>query len=247
MLKELISPVFVILNQLIFAQSITPEVLCTLPNELSENSGMIAVNDSILLMHNDSGHEPCIYVIDDKCQIINICCLTNATNVDWEDIAIDSEGFVYIADLGNNNNKRQTASIYKVHSDSILNHKSTSSEKIQIAFSGNFPPSNMQLMYDIESLYWFNDSLFFLSKNRRKPFDGVSWVFAVPSEGNTQHSIQPIDSIIVPSKSRYSGWITAADYEASSNILLLLGQDQLTALTHNDSTPPYQGKQTTLP
>ena len=33
-------------------------------------------------------------------------------NVDWEDLTQDDKGYIYIADTGNNNNKRRELDIY---------------------------------------------------------------------------------------------------------------------------------------
>ncbi len=246
MIKELLSPILIFLNQIMFAQAIEPEVMCELPVELKENSGMVVLNDSLLLMHNDSGNEPCIYVINDQCHIVHKSCLLGAKNIDWEDMTRDTKGFIYLADLGNNNNQRSSGTIYKASISSILKLDTVIPEKITITYNDSFPPKGQRLMYDIESLYWHNDSLFFFSKNRREPFDGVSWVFGVTDAGNKQHNVMPIDSIIIKGTHRYSSWITSADYDPASNVLLLMGQDQFTAIVHNEKTKPYHGKQTTF-
>ncbi len=246
MIKELLSPLLIFLNQVLFAQQIVPEIVCELPPELRENSGMVVLSDDLILLHNDSGNEPCVYIINDSCNIIHKSCFIDATNIDWEDIARDTKGNLYVSDLGNNNNKRQNGIIYITSISEILEQDSVKTQKINITFKDSFPPSDHRKMYDIESLYWHNDSLFFFSKNRRTPFDGVSWVFGVPDKGGQEHTVEPLDSITITSKHRYSGWITATDYDAASNVLILLGQDQFTAFVHHDSVHPYHGEQTTL-
>jgi|TARA_Y100000031_G_C7953762_1_gene262713 hypothetical protein len=80
----------------------------------------------VIWMHNDSGDEPRLFATDSRGRVIIPSFLRNfyhgeeaesgkqpwpglsivtATNIDWEDIAVDDD-FIYIADKGNNGNAR---------------------------------------------------------------------------------------------------------------------------------------------
>lgn len=245
MLKDILSIFALLINQGIQGQEIVPEVVCTLPDELAENSGMVVLNDSLFMFHNDSGHEPCVYLVDDQCRLLKKSCINNAQNIDWEDATADTKGNIYLADMGNNRNNRRTVQVYKFHQDQLLQENNhISAEKIEVTYAASFPPND--LMYDVESIYWHNDSLFFFSKNRRVPFDGVSWVFAIPDQPGHYHNIEPIDSVRIPGISRYTSWVTAADYEAASGTLLLLGQNKVTAFSKSNTHMPWQGDQTAI-
>ena len=227
------------------AQHIPLEVVCDLPDILEENSGMIAINDSTLLFLNDSGNEPCIYVVNDRCSILGTHCLTGIKNTDWEELAVDSKGNIYIADMGNNRNNRTNVQIYKIGIEQLRSGKTATPETIHITYTDSAPRENKQLMYDIESLYWHNDSLYFFSKNRRPMYDGVAWVFAVLDRPG-QYTASPVDSITMPGFIRHLSWITAADYEPSSRLLLLLGSDQISVYHHEQGQKPYHGKRKTF-
>lgn len=245
MLKDIISIIALLINQGVQGQEIVPEVVCTLPGELAENSGMVVLNDSLFMFHNDSGHEPCVYLVDDRCALLKKICIRNAKNIDWEDAAVDSKGFIYLADMGNNRNNRKTVQVYKFHQDLLFQENDhITADKIEITYAGNFPPSD--LMYDVESIYWHNDSLYFFSKNRRVPFDGISWVFSIPDQPGMYDHVEPMDSVRIPGISRYTSWVTSADFEAASGTLLLLGQNKVTAFSNGHTLLPWQGEQTVI-
>ena len=77
--------------------------------DLGEVSGMVASrsNPGFFWVHNDSGDEPRIFLIDKELNIKMTCSLEGATNRDWEDIAIgpgsvDGKNYLYIGDIGDN-------------------------------------------------------------------------------------------------------------------------------------------------
>ena len=57
---------------------------------LTEASGMVASrkNKGLLWVHNDSGNQPRIFLIDTLGKVQRAFYLKNAMNFDWEDIAI---------------------------------------------------------------------------------------------------------------------------------------------------------------
>ncbi|MCC5918772.1 MAG: hypothetical protein JJU02_15740 [Cryomorphaceae bacterium] len=237
--------ILMLLSNWSFSQSITLLKYCQLPELLRENSGMIALNDSTLIFHNDSGNKACLYMVNHNCELLDTFCLKGIKNVDWEDITMDTKGHIYIADLGNNQNKRDTVWILRINTSHITHGETLQIDSISIVYQDIFPPGPKRKMYDVEALYWHNDSLFFLSKNRREPFDGISWVFGIPDKPGFHH-LQPMDSIKIPGVIRHLSWVTAADYEPSSRLLLILGSNQLTAIHHAPEEKPYHGSQTTF-
>ena len=93
---------------------------------LNEVSG-IAVDQQVdprLWLINDSGDKPQIYCATMRGDLRYKLRVANATNVDWEDIAISCAGKqcdIYVADIGDNNGKRANVTIYRVNapSDSV--------------------------------------------------------------------------------------------------------------------------------
>ena len=92
----------------------------TLPESISESSGLVFYNDTLLITHNDSGDKPMLYFINLKGKLVGQVLVENATNTDWEDLCMDDKGNLYIADIGNNNNDRRDLKIYKVNSSLFI-------------------------------------------------------------------------------------------------------------------------------
>jgi hypothetical protein len=236
---------FLLLSFHLGGQSITPEKLCKLPEFLDENSGMIVLNDSTLILHNDSGNEPYLYIVNDRCEVLSTHWLIGVRNIDWEAITRDTRGNIYVGDIGNNNNNRKEVVIYKIKTEDVLSKESSQPEKIRLTYVDSFPPSKQRRMYDAEALVWHKDSLFIFSKNRREPYDGVSWVFGFPDQPG-EYQIQPIDSIRIQGLNRIMSWVTDAAYDAGSKLLLLLGSNKITAIQAHPDSVFWRGRQTTI-
>jgi hypothetical protein len=95
-----------------------PTAVANLPKILEEVSGMVYWNGSLVML-NDGGHPPILYMVDTTThQISKVIELAGASNVDWEDLAQDSTHF-YVGDFGNNNGNRKNLVIYKVAKNAI--------------------------------------------------------------------------------------------------------------------------------
>jgi hypothetical protein len=86
---------------------------------VSESSGVTASRrqPGILWTFNDSGHGPWIYATDTLGRPHAAMEVTGARNVDWEAIALGPCGnrdCLYIADTGDNDQGRRSATIYRV-------------------------------------------------------------------------------------------------------------------------------------
>lgn len=87
--------------------------------DIDELSGIAASHREQLIfwMHNDSGDEPRLFALDSTGRTLAVCMLTNAGNVDWEDMAsvmIDGNSWLYIGDIGDNAARRKDISIYRI-------------------------------------------------------------------------------------------------------------------------------------
>ena len=92
------------------------QVVATITDErLVEVSGLEQsyANPGYLWVHNDSGHDPIIYLIDQKGSIQMEVELKGVKNRDWEDIVTVEENggsWVYIAEIGDNRAVHKTVS-----------------------------------------------------------------------------------------------------------------------------------------
>lgn len=67
-----------------------PERLGTLPDELTESSGLAASHESpgVLWSHNDSGNDAVVFAIDTTGDLLGRVRIEGARNVDWEDMEL---------------------------------------------------------------------------------------------------------------------------------------------------------------
>lgn len=165
MIRCLKAFVFLILFNFTWAQD-----KVKLPKELNEISGLEKLNDSVLIAINDGGNSPDIFFINLNGEIIKKCRLSNALNVDWEDLTMDDQRNLYIADVGNNRNARKDLCILKVNADQAFQSDSIRSKKISLAYADQdqLPPPPESFKFDCEALFWMNDSLHLITKNRAK-------------------------------------------------------------------------------
>lgn len=156
--------------------------LADLPESMREISGLAFLNDTVLVGHNDSGNMPILYFLTLSGKKFHEVEVTNAKNHDWEDITTDQKGFLYIGDIGNNNNSRKNLHIYKVPVKDILSQKQVAAEVIEFSYADQkaFPPDDKNLHYDAEALSYLDDSLLIFTKCRTNPFDGRSFCYKVP-------------------------------------------------------------------
>jgi len=77
---------------------------------IRESSGIVASrkHPGVFWTHNDSGNGPSIYAITREGKFLAEYTV-RATNIDWEDIAIDDAGHLYIGEIGNNARRKQIA------------------------------------------------------------------------------------------------------------------------------------------
>jgi len=151
--------------------------------EISESSGLVISRwwPDVMWTHNDSGDSSRIFATDLQGNAIMPRFVTpetymgvsigNAVNVDWEDIATDNEGNLYIAACGNNANMRRDLAIYKIREPDPHTAITTRYHQVYpFAFPDqeSFPPKMRN--FDCEALFWANGTLYLLSKNRDDKF-----------------------------------------------------------------------------
>lgn len=147
--------------------------VCNLPEVLNECSGMIFLNDSTLIMHNDSEFPNKLYQVSTTGKIEKSISLATKL-IDFEAIT-RHENILYLGDIGNNLNQRRDMKIVQVD----LNSKKEQINSIIYPNQLAFPPSKDSLYFDAEAMVYSHDSLFIFTKNRTKPFDGKSLVYSL--------------------------------------------------------------------
>ncbi|WP_428938267.1 hypothetical protein [Fontivita pretiosa] len=128
---------------------------------IRESSGVAASRRfaGVYWTHNDGGPLNSIYAITRQGRLLAEFPV-RARNVDWEDIAIDDTGRLYLADIGNNSAQRRTALVHQ------LDEPDPAGPVRPLR-----PRRTWELRYpaepfDAESLFIIADHGYLLSKNR---------------------------------------------------------------------------------
>jgi len=194
-----------------------------LDDQLNEVSGLEQLNESTLVAINDSGSKAELYLIDLHGKHLKTVALKNATNVDWEDLARD-DNYLYIGDIGNNQNKRKDLCVYKVKISDVLSKKEVVAQKISFYYSDQkeFPPQKRQLNFDAEGMIVYKESVYIFTKNRTDPWTGISTVYTLPNQRGS-YKARKHSELYVGEQGWWQDAITGAD----------IFNDQLYLLTYN--------------
>jgi hypothetical protein len=202
------------------AQITNVQVKFALPTILSEASGAIFFNDK-LIIHNDSGNENKLYALDTISGLVTrTVTVTNATNVDWEDITQD-ETSIYIADIGNNSGIRTDLKIYKILKSDYTSATNVTAETINFSYADQtaFISSPNNTKWDAEALISFDaTTLILCTKNW---VDGITKAYPIPKNSGT-YAVNPL-----PTTLNAGGMITGASYNTLTQKVYLIGYTSL--------------------
>jgi len=81
-----------------------------------ESSGLVASRryPGVFWTHNDSGSAPVIFAINQRGQALGRFPVQRVSVVDLEDIAIDGNGRLYLADIGADGRSRDRVAVYRI-------------------------------------------------------------------------------------------------------------------------------------
>ena len=141
------------------------DTVTSLSSELTETSGLAYV-DGTLWTHNDSGGEAKLYAVDKATgKVLKTVTISNASNVDWEDLAFN-ETHLFIGDFGNNNGMRKDLKIYKIKLADLKSKTSVKAEIIEFSYATQTKfTKNAKTNYDCEAFVVYEDKLYLFSKN----------------------------------------------------------------------------------
>ncbi len=213
---------------LTYGQAVNLRLMGSLPNDLQESSGLAIESEQVFWSHNDSGGASTLTAFDSAGVALRTLNIINAVNVDWEELAQDDAGNLYIGDIGNNTNERQDLTIYRIPAPTSILTDTVSAEIIQVSYTDQtaFPPAPASFDFDMEAMIWLNDSLYFFSKNRTDPFDGYTRMYGIPAVPGIQVAIV-MDSFYTGPGPKELWWVTAADISPDASQLVLLSSDKL--------------------
>ncbi|MGI9546080.1 MAG: hypothetical protein ACR2MM_02495, partial [Flavobacteriaceae bacterium] len=210
-----------------------------LPKKLDENSGMVHLKDSTVWLINDSGGADKIYQVNFKGDLLREIRVEDAKNKDWEDLAKDEDGNVFIGDIGNNNSRRKNLRVYKIPNPESEDGDQLKAKKIEFNYpeQKKFPPKRKDLKYDAEAMFYREGNLFIITKNRAKPFDGEAFIYKIPAKKG-KHDATLVGSF-TPCKEYATCRITSADISPDGQKIVLLSYGKLwiyTGFSEDDFT-----------
>jgi len=220
-----------------YGQNIPYQKVAALPQDLKECSGLVALAPNALLMINDSGNKPEIFITDTLGNLRLQREIPELKNIDWEAVTY-AKGVLFIGDFGNNDNKRKDLKIYRLDVSKLLSNgflKVLAPITFSYANQKSFPPKNANLNFDMEAMVAKGDSLYLFSKNRTYPFDGKTYGYALPQQAGT-YKIEPICFYTTGQGAMPSFWVADAAYNQHTKQLALLGYDKLWLLNQVDPT-----------
>lgn len=149
----------------LFAQKQKLPCRAKLPTVLKEVSGMTRLPNGDLWLLNDSKNTSDLFRFDPAEGKLMETRRLPVKNYDWEDLAHDPAGHLYIGDFGNNANRRQNLRIFR------YNPATGALDSIQFRYPDQsaFPPAQEKdWNFNCEAMIFFNDSLHLFSKNSFK-------------------------------------------------------------------------------
>jgi len=223
---KLLSFILLFANPLIGKTKPELTKIADLPGWLYESSGLVYYKNK-LITHNDGGHRPELYVLNDKGKHEHTINIMNVRNYNWEDLATDNKGNLYIGDFGNNFNNRKNLQIHIVEKG-FLNKPKVEVKTIRFTYEDQkaFPPNKNKLYFDCEAFIVKNGKVFLFTKCRTKPFTGLSKIYMLPAKAG-KFEAKLIGQFQFCDKGWMSCSVTSADYHEPSNTIVVLTYGRL--------------------
>ena len=181
--------------------------------DIPEASGIVKSrrHPGIFWVHNDSGNSSLLFAVRADGQIVRRFRLAFRNLDDWEGIAIDDQGHLYLGDIGNNDHQPRVRTIYRIDEPDPSAPKGEDRDlPATRTVKYVLPPSNP---FDAEGLVVHRGTAIVVAKYS----DGrEAELFAVPVDP------PPTDSVPVRSIGRLPGFTekaTGADLSADGTLL----------------------------
>ena len=234
MIKRSIYAIVIFSTLLVIALTLTAinqlysSKLVTLDSKLKEISGIEVDKAGNLWGINDGGNLAQVHRIQSDGKVDKTITITNARNLDWEDMTQDDFGHFFIGDFGNNDNIRKWLTIYKIENPIDIKGTETQAEIIKFTFPEqlHFPPKASEKNFDLEAFVFYKKHLYLFSKNRTEPFDGDTNLYKIGDHADN-YQADFISNFNTCTTHEKLCWITSAALSPDRTKLVLLDSERL--------------------
>lgn len=177
---------------------------------INESSGLVKSRrlNGLFWTHNDSGDRPRLFAVTREGKQIGIVEILNARNADWEDIAIDDVGFLYLCDIGDNRNRRTDLVVYRVPE---VDPRRVRTVTVAARFPFRYPGLRSP---DAEACFFANGAIYILTKEH-----GADETFLYRLDLSRPEREQ---TVVFMGKTEIDGRVTAADLSPDGSRLAVL-------------------------
>ncbi len=220
---------FVFANVSVFSQNTaTLRTICELPNSDAESSGLYIQSRDSIWSVNDGGNPSEIHLIDTFGQKFREIDIVGASNLDWEELARDDAGNLYIGDFGNNLQTRQDLRVLRLVNPEAAQSATAFAEIINFSYEDQteFPPNFNQWYFDCEAMLLMGDSIFVFTKDFSIPYIGFTRVYWLPNTpGN--HIAKYFGAFYTADGSIPNGSVTGATISPDRSKIILVSNQRL--------------------
>ncbi|GGG40189.1 hypothetical protein [Bizionia arctica] len=176
------------------------------------------VGSPLIWTIEDSKNSNSLFGVDTNGNLVREIEISNAKNIDWEELTSDSLGNIYIGDFGNNKKERDHFTIYKVPNPEGIAHK-TFADLITFKLPKNVKPLNF------EAFFIYKNHFYILNKKKKE-----TMLFKVPNTiGN--HTAEYVCSFNLEN----GGKITSADISKDQKTIVFLNKNTIWKITNFDT------------
>lgn len=220
--------------------------LADLPASIIETSGLENGPNGCFWTHNDSGNSAELYCVDTLGTIQRTVSIIGDSNTDWEEVAKDQQGNLFIGNFGNNQLNRTDLHVVKIPSIDTCTGTTFVTDTINFFYpdQSSIPPTGNYGNFDMEAMFHYQDSLHLFSKDRSDPSTGYTKHYTLPSVGGT-YVANLKDSFNVESTS-YIFSVTAADISEDGSQVALLSSNKIWLFRNFSGTDFFGGDVTEL-
>ena len=192
---------------------------------------------------NDSGYPAAIVPLSPDGAVVSasghMIRVPGARNIDWESLAIDRSGKLYICDVGNNFSRRKELQIYVVQEPSPNSSSTLSPEVLKVRYPDQKKTSPAKLIHDCEAAFIYNEKLYLLTKRLS---DAATALYRLDSRKSTA-----VNTLTFVTAYPIGGYVTAADVSPDQKLLAVLTYQSLWILYDFRNDDFFNGRKKKIP